>query len=106
MRYLVCVYARFEFNIDIVGFRKIKNTLRAIWKAKRETKQAKVELKEDILDMTTPSRQTMGDYCRRTDVGQISLGFQPPNLVTFNIKNYVLSGLRENIFDGQAVRDP
>ncbi|WJX68618.1 hypothetical protein P8452_52969 [Trifolium repens] len=50
-----------------------------------------------------PPRCTMGDYCRRTDAGQISMGFQPANPVTFNIKNTVLSGLRENQFDGSAI---
>ncbi|MCI45031.1 hypothetical protein A2U01_0066270, partial [Trifolium medium] len=34
-----------------------------------------------------PPRRTMGDYCRRTDAGQISMGFQPANPVTFDIKN-------------------
>ncbi|KAK2410681.1 hypothetical protein QL285_046032 [Trifolium repens] len=53
-----------------------------------------------------PPRRTMGDYCRRTDAGQISMGFQPANPVTFDIKNTVLSGLRENQFDGSAIRDP
>ncbi|GAU10391.1 hypothetical protein TSUD_422810, partial [Trifolium subterraneum] len=53
-----------------------------------------------------PPRRTMGDYCRRTDTGQISMGFQPANPVTFDIKNTVLSGLRDNQFDGSAIRDP
>ncbi|KAK2369112.1 hypothetical protein QL285_082265 [Trifolium repens] len=53
-----------------------------------------------------PPRRTMGDYCRRTDAGQISMGFQPANPVTFDIKNTVLSGLREKQFDGSAIRDP
>lgn len=52
--------------------------------------------------MTNLPRQTMEDYCRRTDVGHISLGFQPTNPVTFNIKNSLLSSLRENSFDGQT----
>jgi hypothetical protein len=50
-----------------------------------------------------PPRGTMGDYCRRTDAGQISMGFQPANPVTFDIKNTILSGLRENQFDGSAI---
>ncbi|CAJ2677643.1 unnamed protein product [Trifolium pratense] len=53
-----------------------------------------------------PPRRTMGDYCRRTDTGQISMGFQPANPVTFDIKNTVLTGLRDNQFDGSAIRDP
>lgn len=53
--------------------------------------------------MANPPRQTMRDYSRRTNVGQISLGFQPVNLVSFDIKNCVLSGLRDNMFDGKAI---
>lgn len=55
--------------------------------------------------MENPPRQTMGDYCRRIDVGHISLGFQSTNHVTFDIKNYMLLGLRDNMFDNQAIRD-
>jgi hypothetical protein len=36
----------------------------------------------------------MEDYCHRTDAGHISMGFQPVNPVTFDIKNTVLSGLK------------
>lgn len=48
----------------------------------------------------------MGDYCRKTGVGQISLGFQLANPVNFDINNYVLSGLKDNSSDGKAIRDP
>lgn len=41
----------------------------AIWKEKREAPQATKEFKEEREEMTNPPRQTMGDYCRRTDVG-------------------------------------
>ncbi|XP_045830999.1 uncharacterized protein LOC123922316 [Trifolium pratense] len=57
-------------------------------------------------DPPPPPRRTMGDYCRRTDAGQISMGFQPANPVTFDIKNIVLTGLRDKQFDGSATRDP
>ncbi|MCI17751.1 hypothetical protein A2U01_0038901, partial [Trifolium medium] len=33
-----------------------------------------------------PPRRTMGDYCRRTDTDQVSLGFRPANPVNFDIK--------------------
>lgn len=56
--------------------------------------------------MVNPPRQTMEDYCKRTDTGRISLGFQLANPVTFNIKNVVLVGLRDNQFDGSVIRDP
>ncbi|WJX82476.1 hypothetical protein P8452_65227 [Trifolium repens] len=48
----------------------------------------------------------MGDYCKRTDNNQISLGFQPTNRANFDIKGNVLTGLRENRFDGRANTDP
>lgn len=56
--------------------------------------------------MANPPRLMMGDYCRRTEADQISLGFQPTKNVTFNIKNYVLSGLGDKFFEGQAIIDP
>ncbi|MCI96800.1 hypothetical protein A2U01_0118100, partial [Trifolium medium] len=48
----------------------------------------------------------MGDYCKRTDANQISLGLVPANPVNFDIKGKVLAGLRENQFDGRANKDP
>ncbi|KAK2375093.1 hypothetical protein QL285_076007 [Trifolium repens] len=51
-------------------------------------------------------RITMGDYSKRTDNDQISLGFQPANLANFDIKGNVLIGLRENQFDGRINNDP
>lgn len=36
----------------------------------------------------------------KTDAGLISLGFQHANPVTFDINNFVLSGLRDNPFEG------
>lgn len=47
----------------------------------------------------------MGDYCRRTNGGHISLGFQLANPITNDIKNFVLSGLKDNSFNGQAIKD-
>ncbi|MCI42893.1 hypothetical protein A2U01_0064130, partial [Trifolium medium] len=47
----------------------------------------------------------MRDYCKRSDAKQISLGFRPANPVNFDIKGYVLAGLRENQFDRRANRD-
>lgn len=56
--------------------------------------------------MVNPPQQTMEDYCKKTDVGQISLGFQPTNPVTFDVKILVLLGLRDKWFDEQAIKDP
>ncbi|GAU13738.1 hypothetical protein TSUD_348420 [Trifolium subterraneum] len=50
-------------------------------------------------------RRTMGDYCKRTDTDQISLGFRPANPMNFDIKGNMLAGLRENQFDGRANKD-
>lgn len=55
--------------------------------------------------MANPSRQTMGNYCRRTYAWHISFGFQLENLV-FYMKNVVLLGLRDNQFDRSAIWDP
>lgn len=62
------------------------------------------ELKEVREEMADPPWLTIGDYCTRTDVGQMSLGFQLANPITFNIKNDVLSGLRDNPFDRKVIR--
>lgn len=49
---------------------------------------------------------TMGDYCKLTDEAHVSRGFVPAYPANFDIKNYVLSGLRENPFDGNTIRNP
>lgn len=54
---------------------KIKRIIRVIWKARRESQQNKEELEEEREDMAILPRQMIGYYCRRIDVGQISLGF-------------------------------
>lgn len=56
--------------------------------------------------MENPSRHTLGDYCRCTNTDQISWGFQPTNPMTFDIKNFVLQYLRDNMLNGQAIHDP
>lgn len=47
----------------------------------------------------------IGDYYMRTDIDAISRGFQLVNPVKFDIKSYVLQGLIDNPFNGQAIRD-
>ena len=49
--------------------------------------------------------QTMGDYCKRTDEGWVSRGFVLEDPANFDINNYVLSSLRDNSFNGNAIRD-
>lgn len=56
--------------------------------------------------MSSPVRQTLGDYCKRTNSRHISLGFLPVNPETFDIKNYVLSSLKNNPFDKKAIIYP
>lgn len=49
---------------------------------------------------------TMGDYCKQIDEGHVSRGFVLTDPANFDIKNFVLSGLRENMFNRNATRDP
>jgi hypothetical protein len=56
--------------------------------------------------MGDSQRITMGDYCKRTNNDQISLGFQLTNPANFHIKENVLTGLRENQFDGRINNEP
>lgn len=56
--------------------------------------------------MADPPLPTMGDYCKRSDAGKVSRGFQHANPIVSSIKNYVLSGLRENQFDDNVNKDP
>ncbi|PNX60662.1 hypothetical protein L195_g052045, partial [Trifolium pratense] len=70
------------------------------------TLRKNLRAKKNIEAMAAEPRRTMGDYCKRSDTEQISLGFQPADLVNFDIKGNVLAGLHENQFDGRANRDP
>lgn len=90
-------------NMMVIPFDFEKKIEWAIHKAKREVLQPKDKVEEEMANL---SHQTIEDYCRRTNDIQISLGFQSANPLTFDIKNYVVSGLRENPFDGKAIRDP
>ena len=56
--------------------------------------------------MAAPQPPAMGDYCKQTDEGHVSRGFVPVDPANFDIKNFVLSGLTDNPFDGNAIRDP
>ena len=53
-----------------------------------------------------PPPSIMRDYCKRTNEGRVSRGFVLANPTNVNIKNYVLSCLRDNSFDKNAIRDP
>lgn len=48
---------------------------------------------------------TMGDYCKRTSEGYVSRGFIPANPTNFDIRKYVISCLRYNTFNVNAITD-
>jgi len=50
-------------------------------------------------------RLTLGDYRRLDNLDEISLGFQPANLVVFDIKNSVLVNLKSNQFAARDLED-
>lgn len=62
------------------------------------------ESEEEIMAAAQPL--TMEDYCKQTDEGQVSGGFIPTDPANFDIKNFMLSGLKENMFNENAIRDP
>ena len=95
----------------ILEFKYDPEPERMLWKrrqAQRLAKSSNLNTEEEptIETMGDKQRVTMGDYCKRTDTDQISLGFQPANPANFDIKGNVLTGLRENQFDGRANNDP
>ncbi|MCI36591.1 hypothetical protein A2U01_0057814, partial [Trifolium medium] len=51
----------------------------------RRLKKA-AKLKATMGDEQQPPRRTMGDYCKRSDTEQISLGFRLAHPVNFDIK--------------------
>ncbi|MCI96860.1 hypothetical protein A2U01_0118160, partial [Trifolium medium] len=51
---------------------------------------------ENVQNPPAPPRRTLGDYGQRNDGEIANLGFQPVNLVAFDIKNTVLSALKED----------
>lgn len=61
---------------------------------------------EEEDNMAAPQPLTMGDYCKQTDEGYVSRGFVLADPANFDIKHFVILGLRDNPFDGNAIRDP
>ncbi|GAU49183.1 hypothetical protein TSUD_133780 [Trifolium subterraneum] len=53
-----------------------------------------------------PPRRTLGDYGQATGGHNPNLGFKPMNPVSFDIKNTVLSALKENQFSGSESECP
>ncbi|GAU45603.1 hypothetical protein TSUD_285720 [Trifolium subterraneum] len=55
---------------------------------------------ESMAGVVQLPRRTLGDYGQATDGQNPNMGFQPVNPVSFDIKNTVLSALKENQFSG------
>ncbi|MCI87760.1 hypothetical protein A2U01_0109045, partial [Trifolium medium] len=53
-----------------------------------------------------PPRRTLRDYGQRNNGELANLGFQPANSVSFEIKNSVLSALKEDQFSGAESQCP
>jgi hypothetical protein len=53
--------------------------------------------------MRDERRITLGDYGRLDNLDEVSLGFQPANLVVFDIKNSVMMNLKSNQFSGKEM---
>ncbi|MCI74189.1 hypothetical protein A2U01_0095453, partial [Trifolium medium] len=51
---------------------------------------------KNVQNPPPPPRRTLGDYRQRNDGEMTNLGFQPANPVAFDIKNTVLSALKED----------
>ncbi|GAU10453.1 hypothetical protein TSUD_419230, partial [Trifolium subterraneum] len=61
---------------------------------------------ESMAGVDPPPRRTLGDYGQATGGHNPNLGFQPLNPVSFDIKNTVLSALKENQFSGNESERP
>ncbi|CAJ2640369.1 unnamed protein product [Trifolium pratense] len=102
---------------------EIEKTARAIRKATREAQASRgtVLLRdtpdcqgrtaatmedEQVPPVPQPPRRTLGDYGRRDNDALANQGFQPANPVSFDIKNTVLSALKENPYSGSEAQCP
>ncbi|CAJ2642447.1 unnamed protein product [Trifolium pratense] len=61
---------------------------------------------EQVPPVPQPPRRTLGDYGRRDNDALANQGFQPANPVSFDIKNTVLSALKENPYSGSEAQCP
>ncbi|CAJ2637261.1 unnamed protein product [Trifolium pratense] len=107
---------------------EIEKTARAIRKATREAQASRgkallggtpdcqgqslatMEEEQDppvhVPPVPQPQRRTLGDYGRRDNDALANQGFQPANPVSFDIKNTVLSALKENPYSGSEAQCP
>ncbi|GAU25750.1 hypothetical protein TSUD_216820 [Trifolium subterraneum] len=120
MKYHGARQCRKKIVRELIFDPKIEKTAKANRKAVRLARQAarlasgtKEILEEEVSSPNTsdneieimagvvqPPRRTLGDYGQATDGQNPNLGFQPVNPVSFDIKNTVLSALKENQFSG------
>ncbi|PNY13506.1 hypothetical protein L195_g010162 [Trifolium pratense] len=52
------------------------------------------------------TRNVMGNYFKKTDTEEVTLGFQPANPTTLEVKTVVMNELRNNQFKGDSSQDP
>jgi hypothetical protein len=82
----------FTFNPEIERTLRAKQGLKFSQASALEVKETLTD--ESMDDQNNPPlqpREIMGDYCRRTNTKQVSIGFGPTNPVNFNIKGNVLN---------------
>ena len=101
-------------NTGILQFDpKIDKTERALQKEARLARE-RTEQQEAIptsdsssnkSEMGEERRITLGDYWRLNNLDEVSFGFQPTNLVVFDIKNNVMMNLKSNPFSGKETDD-
>ncbi|MCH87593.1 hypothetical protein A2U01_0008466, partial [Trifolium medium] len=125
---LLCM--RSTGSSDLIFDPEIEKTARACRKATREARlalgaesssrgalnceeQVCVEMEDEAQEIPVhnpppppPPRRTLGDYGRRDDDVLANQGFQPVNPVSFDIKNTVLSALKENPYSGSESQCP
>ncbi|MCI13436.1 putative athila retroelement ORF1 protein, partial [Trifolium medium] len=70
------------------------------------TEEEPFEMAEDQANPPIQPRRTLGDYGQRNNRVMANLGFQPANPVAFDIKNTVLSALKEDQYSGAESQCP
>jgi hypothetical protein len=67
--------------------------------------EIEIPIEEEVVMAIRP-RRTLGDYGQRANGTVANLGFQPANPVAFDMKNSVLSALKENQYAGLEAQFP
>ncbi|MCI14706.1 putative athila retroelement ORF1 protein, partial [Trifolium medium] len=71
-----------------------------------DSEEEHIEMAEANPPLPPPPRRTLGDYGQRNADQIANLGFQPANPVAFDIKNTVLSALKEEQYSGAESQCP